>query len=133
MAMDGKQILVLADEGSGTYTAVAEQTSLSWENTVNLIEAGSKEDGHTKWIPGKKDGTVTLEAAYVPDDTAYQALKTAYQDSVSVILRRSENGTEVEEAEAWVSTMSGEAPDNERATISIEFQLNESWTEVTVA
>lgn len=132
MAMDGKNILVLADTGSGSYAAVAEQTGLSWESTTNLIEASSKDSDHTKWLPGKQDDTVSLEAAYVPDDEAYLAIKDAKSAGNSVILRRSENGTEVEEAEAFVSTISGDAPDNDRATISIEFQLNEAWTDVVV-
>lgn len=131
MAMDGKNILVLADTGAGTYAAVAEQTGLSWENTTNLITADSKDDDHTKWIAGKRDGTLSLEAAYVPDDAAYQAIKDAQASGTAVILRRSESGLEVEEAEAFVSTISGDAPDNDRATISIEFQLNEDWTTVT--
>ena len=131
MAMNGKQILVLADTGSGTYESVAEQTGVSWESTTNLITADSKDDDHTKWLPGKKDDTLSLEAAYVPDDPAYQAIKAARDNGEPIILRRSENGTEVEEAEAFVSTISGDGPDNERATISIEFQLNESWTAVT--
>ena len=36
MPMDGKQVLALADTGSGTYAAVAEQTGLSWESSRNL-------------------------------------------------------------------------------------------------
>lgn len=131
MAMDGKNILVLADTGSGSYAAVAEQTGLSWESTTNLIEASSKDDGHTKWIPGKQDDTLSLEAAYVPDDAAYKAISDAKKAGDLVVLRRSESGTEVEEAAAYVTTISGDAPDNDRATVSIEFQLNESWTAVT--
>lgn len=131
MAMDGKNILVLADTGAGVYAAVAEQTNVSWESTTNLISADSKDSDHTKWIPGKKDDTLSLEAAYVPDDTAYQAIKDAKAAGTSVILRRSESGVEVEEAEAFVSTISGEGPDNDKATISIEFQLNEDWATVS--
>lgn len=127
MAMDGKQILVLAETGTGTYEAVAEQTGVSWESTRNLIEATSKDDGHTKWIYGKADDTLSLEAAYVPEDTAYQAIKTAMDAGETVVLRRSENGTDIEEAEALVSSISYDGPDNDKATCSISFQLNESW------
>ena len=131
MAMDGKQILALVDTGSGTYEPMGEQTGLSWENSTNLIEVSSKDSGHTKWVAGKRDGTVSLEAFYVPNDTAYQAFKDAQKNGEPIILRRSEDGTEVEEAEAFVSTISGDAPDNDGATVSIDFQLNEDWAEVT--
>lgn len=131
MAMDGKNILVLAESAPDTFAAVAEQTGLSWESTTNMIEASSKDDGHTKWIAGKKDDTLSLEAAYVPGDDAYKSLKAAQANGELVVLRRSESGLEVEEAAAYVTSISGDAPDNDRATVSIEFQLNESWTEIT--
>lgn len=129
MAMDGKQILILVEDGSD-FKPVAEQTGLSWENTTNLIEASHKGSDHTKWIPGKRDGTVSLEAAYVPDDTAYQALKSAQRNGEEVVLRRSEKEDEVEEVTAFISSISGDAPDNDRATVSIEFQLNSDWESV---
>lgn len=137
MAMDGRQILVLVpvDDGSGgtEYKPVAEQTSVSWENTHNLIDASNKDSGHTQWIYGKEDDTVSLEALYVPDDEAFQALKEAKKNRQNVILRRSEKGTEVEEAEALIETISVEGPDNDNSTVTIDFQLNESWTEVSTS
>jgi TP901-1 family phage major tail protein len=131
--MDGSLILVLVETAANVFSPVAQQTGLSWESTRNLIEATSKDSDHTKWVYGKKDDTVSLEAAYVPTDTAYQALKTAMKDGTMVILRRSEDGDEIEEAEALVSSISGDAPDGDKATISIEFQLNEEWQVVPVA
>lgn len=137
MAMDGRQILVLVpvDDGAGgtEYKPVAEQTSVSWENTHNLIDASNKDSGHTQWIYGKEDDTVSLEALYVPDDEAFQALKEAKKNRQNVILRRSEKGTEVEEAEALIETISVEGPDNDNSTVTIDFQLNESWTEVSTS
>lgn len=136
MAMDGAQVLVLVpvDDGTGTmeYKPVAEQTSLSVENTHNLIEATSKDSTHTKWLYGKEDDTMSLEALYVPDDQAMKAIRDAKKNREMVILRRSENGTEVEEAEALIETMSYEWPDNDNSTVAVDFQLNESWREVTV-
>lgn len=128
--MDGSLILVLVETAANTFTPVAQQTGLSWESTRNLIEMTSKDSDHTKWAYGKKDDTVSLEAAYVPDDTAYLALKTAMKNGTSVVLRRSEDGENVEEAEALVSSISADAPDGDKATVSIEFQLNEEWQTV---
>ncbi len=125
--MDGSLILVLVETTTGTFTPVAEQTGLSWESTRNLIEATSKDSDHTKWVYGKKDDTVSLEAAYVPTDTALKAIQTAKKAGATIILRRSEDGTAVEEAEALVSSISGDAPDGDKATVSISFQLNEEW------
>jgi TP901-1 family phage major tail protein len=132
-AKDGASVLVLVPDPNspGSYIPVAEQTNLSRESSRNLIEASSKDSDHTKWIYGKKDDTVELEALYVPNDAAMQALRNAQENKEIVVLRRTEDGTAVEQAEALVSTISDEFPDNDVSTVSVEFQLNTSWTPVS--
>lgn len=138
MAMNGTSILLLVDvdpykqtpSGSPDYQAVAEQTSLSTENSTNLIEASHKGEGHTKWIAGRRDGTITLEALYVPSDDGYKALKAAQKAGDKIMARRSEDGTEIEEVELFVSSIGEEFPDNDSSTISAEFQKNGDWTTV---
>lgn len=132
--IDGAAVLVLVNLGDDVtpkWTPVAEQTNLSTESTRNLIEASSKDSDHTKWIYGKQDDTVSLEALYVPNDAAFKALEDAMKNKESVVLRRTENGTDIEEATALVSTISKEWPDNDASTVSVEFQLDEPWTPIT--
>lgn len=132
--IDGAAVLVLVnlgDDVTPNWTPVAEQTNLSTESTRNLIEASSKDSDHTKWIYGKQDDTVSLEALYVPNDAAFKALEDAMKNKETVVLRRTENGTDIEEATALVSTISKEWPDNDASTVSVEFQLDEPWTPIT--
>lgn len=132
--IDGAAVLVLVnlgDDVTPNWTPVAEQTNLSTESTRNLIEASSKDSDHTKWIYGKQDDTVSLEALYVPNDAAFKALEDAQKNKEPVVLRRTENGTDIEEATALVSTISKEWPDNDASTVSVEFQLDEPWTPIT--
>jgi TP901-1 family phage major tail protein len=132
--IDGAAVLVLVnlgDDVTPNWTPVAEQTNLSTESTRNLIEASSKDSDHTKWIYGKQDDTVSLEALYVPNDAAFKALEDAMKNKEPVVLRRTENGTDIEEATALVSTISKEWPDNDASTVSVEFQLDEPWTPIT--
>lgn len=132
--IDGASVLVLVnlgDDVTPNWTPVAEQTNLSTESTRNLIEASSKDSDHTKWIYGKQDDTVSLEALYVPNDAAFKALEDAQKNKEPVVLRRTENGTDIEEATALVSTISKEWPDNDASTVSVEFQLDEPWTPIT--
>lgn len=132
--IDGAAVLVLVnlgDDVTPNWTPVAEQTNLSTESTRNLIEASSKDSNATKWIYGKQDDTVSLEALYVPNDAAFKALEDAMKNKESVVLRRTENGTDIEEATALVSTISKEWPDNDASTVSVEFQLDEPWTPIT--
>lgn len=134
MAMNGTSVLVLAQTGTdGTtgdpiYTAVGEQTNLSTESTTNMIAADSKDSGHTKWLPGKQDDTASLEALYVPSDTAYKAIETAKKNGELIYLRRSEDGVNVEEAPAYVQSISKNFPDNDNSTVTLSFQLNDFWT-----
>lgn len=132
--IDGASVLLmvnLGDDETPNWTAVAEQTGLSTENSRNLIEASSKDSDHTKWIYGKQDGTVTLESLYVPNDAAFKAIEEAMNNKEIVILRRTENGEDIEEATALVSTISKEWPDNDASTCSAEFQLDEPWTPIS--
>lgn len=129
MAIDGAAVLVLADVG-GVYTPVAEQQGLSRESSRNMIETSHKQADHTQWIYGKKDDTLTLDALYVPGDAAMQTLRAAMGNKTVIVIRRSENGTEIEQATALISTISDEWPDNDASTVSVEFQLSSSWEAV---
>jgi hypothetical protein len=81
-------------------------------------------------LPGKRGDTIELEAFYVPNDTAYGLLKTAYDNGELIVVRRSEDGVSVEEASAWIGSISRNAPDGEAATVTISLTLNEDWTAV---
>lgn len=126
MAVNGTQILLLAKTGS-TYTAIAEQTGLSLESSSNLIEVSSKNSNHTKFIYGREDDTLSLEALYVPGDAGLKALTDSRKNRVPVVIRQSENGVDVEEAQALVEKISVEYPDDDVATVSVDLQLIESW------
>jgi Phage major tail protein 2. len=137
MAMNGAQVLVLVktaeDDGMGNpvYTPVAEQTGLSSEESRNLIETAAKGDDHMKHEYGRMSSTVELEALYVPNDQALQAIRNALHNKEEVILRRSENGVDVEEARAKVESISSEWPDEDNSTVSVTFQLQEPWRPVS--
>lgn len=126
MAVNGTQVLLLAKTGA-TYTAVAEQTGLSMESSSNLIETSSKNSNHTKFIYGREDNTLSLEALYVPGDSGLKALTDSRKNRVPVVIRRSENGVDVEEAQALVEKVSVEFPDDDVATVSVDLQLIEAW------
>ncbi|HEY8414406.1 MAG TPA: phage tail tube protein [Thermaerobacter sp.] len=135
--MNGAQVLVLVktgeDQTSGQpiYTPVGEQTGLSSEESRDLIEAAAKGDDHMKHLYGRASTQVELEALYVPNDEAFLAIRDAYRNKAEVILRRSEDGQHVEEARAKVESISSEWPDNDSSTVSVTFQLQEPWREVT--
>jgi hypothetical protein len=46
-----------------------------------------------------------------------------------VTVARTEDGVQVEEAQAVVTSLSGEAPDQDAATMAAELTVNGEWTE----
>lgn len=133
MALDGAQVLLLVNTGtdaSPNYVEVGQQTNLSKETTRNLIETTSKEDDHQKFIYGKQGDTVTLESLYVPNDSAMSALRDANDNKNNIKIRRKEQGSEVEEADALVETISDEWPDNDNSTTSVDLTLDGAWTSI---
>lgn len=143
MAMNGSQVLLFvydkdydpAANGNkfpDKYIPVAEQTSLSEELSVNLIEAGSKDSAHQKYLYGKAEGTISLEALVVPNPSAdkkgYLVLKHSKQQRKPVFIKRAvydgATMSHVEYAEALVETISTEYPDDDVATLSVDLVLN---------
>ncbi|MFS8573317.1 MAG: phage tail protein [Clostridia bacterium] len=134
--LNGSAVLVLVQTGTDPtsgqpiFEAVAKQTGLSDETSRELIDDSAKGDDHVSHLYGRAESSVELEAAYVPNDTAFQALRQAYLNKEDVVLRRTENGTEVEEARAKIESISRDFPDNDRSTVTISFQLQEFWRPV---
>lgn len=124
--MNGADVLVLI-EG----TLVGSQRDVSFEETSESIDTSSKDSRARRVIPGRYSATMSLDALYVPDDTAYLALKAAMRDGTLVTVRRQEEGSALEEAEAVVTSLSEEGPDQDAATVSVSFDIDGEWEEVT--
>lgn len=127
MAMNGAQVLLLVETAPNVFTAVGEQTGLSIEQSVNLIEAGTKADSHQKYIGGRMEGSLSLEALYVPSDAAFGALKNAFKNRQVIKVRKSEGAT-IYQADALVETISEEYPDDDVATVSVDLKLNTEFS-----
>lgn len=135
--MNGTEILLLVNTGTEaapTYTVVGSQRDMSREETSEEIDVSSKTGGRAKRvIAGRYGSTMSLDALYVPDDASYLALKNANRDGDLILVRVSEEGVEVEEADALVTGISGEFPDQGAATISVDLTIDGEWTEVEVS
>ncbi|AUS10127.1 hypothetical protein C1X05_15690 [Laceyella sacchari] len=127
MATNGSTVLLMVKEGTN-WIAVGEQTGLSIEELVNLIEAGHKGLTTQQYVYGKKEGSISLEGLYVKDDAGYLALKNAFKNRTAIMVRRQENGVNVEDVECLIESMSTEFPDDDVSTISVELKMNGEWT-----
>jgi TP901-1 family phage major tail protein len=133
MAMSGTEVLLYVNTGTETapvWTVIGSQRSLSREETTEEIDVSTKDSRAGRYLPGRYGSTVSLEALYVPDDTAYQLLKAAMRAGERVQVQVWEQGIAVEEADAIVTSISEEYPDQAEATISVDLRIDGEWREV---
>lgn len=131
MAFSGSNVLLYAKDG-GSYIEVGYQTGLSAEESTNLIEVSYKNKTHTHFIPGKDDGKLTLEALHVVSDQGLQALKNAHRNQQPIYIQRQENGGKTQYNQALIESYKVENPDEDVATISVELQLTQDWSDTAL-
>jgi len=131
--MDGTDILILVNTGTPSvpvYEALATQRTMSDTDNRTVIDLSAKGDDHDYVEVGRQTNSLTVECVYDPEDDAYEAVKAAYAAKGDLLVRRSENAVDVEEATAKVSGMSKAGPDQAPATVSLELRLKTAWTTV---
>jgi len=147
MALNGSEVFVFVydkslEEGyDGKYAFVGEEKSNSVEQSNNLIEAHGKKDGHVKFVYGKQDGKLSVEALYDPahqagnaDQSGLLVLKKSKKAKkpVELMIARAvpdgEGGYTLSDKEygvGYVESISYDYPDEEMSTVSIEIQLTD--------
>lgn len=126
MAMNGTDILILIDDGTG-LEVVGSQRGASFSESTDEIDVSSKDSRAKRVLPGRYSAGVSGEALYVPSDTAYQMLKDAMRNGTTVIVTREEAGVYLESAEAIVTSLGEEGPDQGEATVSFELVIDGEW------
>lgn len=131
--MNGSDVLILVNTGtplSPVYEAVGSQRNASITESTATRDSSSKDSRAQRVDPGRYSSTFTLEALYIPTDDGYQALLAAMRNGEKVLVRVSEDGMEVEEAEAVITTLTRNYPDQETSTFSADFTVDGFWTSV---
>lgn len=128
--MNGTDILLYAAVG-GVQTVIGSQRGVTFDESSAEIDVSSKTARSGRYISGRYGATVTLDALYVPTDTAYLVLKAAVRSGDAITIRRMEEGVSLEEADAIVTSLSESGPDQAEALVSISLRIDGDWTEVT--
>jgi len=126
MAMNGSDILVAIDGD-----VVGSQRDVSWEETAEEIDISSKDSRAGRYLSGRYGSTMSLEALYVPTDTAFLALQSALRNGTTVEVWRSELGAYEESADAIVTALSMNGPDMAESTASISLRIDGEWASGT--
>ena len=134
MAMNGTNILLLvntATPGAPVYEVVGSQRDATFEETTDEIDVSSKDGRAKRVLPGRYSATISLDALYVPSNSAYQALQDAMRNGTLIKVLREEGGVSLEEATALVTSLSEAGPDQGEATVSIALTIDGEWVEIT--
>ena len=133
MAKNGADILLMVNVGTEAmpqYLAVGSQRDFSREETTEEIDASSKDSRTARVIAGRYGSTISLEALYVPTDEGYLALRNAMRNGDLIKVRISDENTPTEEADALITSLSEEYPDQAEATVSCDLTIDGEWAEV---
>jgi len=124
--MNGADVLILIDG-----VLVGSQRDASFDESSESIDLSSKDSRAKRVEYGRYSATFSLEAVYVPSDVAYQSLRDACRDGTMVTIRRQEEGSALEEADAVITSVGTAAPDQDAVTVSVSGEIDGEWDEVT--
>jgi TP901-1 family phage major tail protein len=133
MAKNGADVLLLVNTGTDqapTYTVVGSQRNLSRQEANEEIDVSSKASRARRVLAGRYSSSLSLEALYVPSDQAYLALRDAMRNGDLIKIRIEDDSVAVEEADALITSMSEEYPDQAECTISCDLTIDGEWAEV---
>ncbi len=139
-ALVGNDGLLYVDPGDGTPVLVGFQRGLTHEQTRELIDASHKGSDHTENVLGRQSGTLTMEGLRPSPALGLEASHTALYNAqnqrqrvtLQIVERDGGDGSDnlTREAEALVSTITVEYPDNDVATFTVELALQEALATV---
>jgi len=133
MAKNGADILVLVNMGTlitPMYQVMGSQRDVTFEETNDEIDVSSKDAREKRVLAGRYSSSISLDALYVPSDSAYQVLKAAMRAGTILQLLREEMGASVEYASAIITSLSEAGPDQGEATVSASFTVDGAWVEI---
>lgn len=119
---NGTAVLVMIDGD-----VIGSQRGVTFEETTAEIDVSSKDSRAMRVVGGRYGATVSLDALYVPDDNGYERLQAAMRNGSLITVIREEEGDVLESAAALVTKLSGEAPDQDAATISATLRIDGEW------
>jgi TP901-1 family phage major tail protein len=131
--VNGTDVLLYVNTGtqqSPSYAAVGSQRNMSVEETNESIDVSSKNSRARRVIAGRYESTLSLDALYVPSDAAFLALRTAMRAGDLILVQQYEEAVGTWQASANITSMSGEYPDQDAATIAIDLDIDGEWVEL---
>lgn len=129
--MNGADVLLLVNlgtDGDPDWSVVGSQRDVTFDESTEEIDVSSKDSRARRVTPGRYGSTISLDALYVPDDSAYLELKDAMRNGDMIMVQRQELGAALEYADAVITGLSEGMPDQAEATVSIDLTIDGMWS-----
>jgi predicted secreted protein len=133
VAINGVDILLFVNTGtilSPVWEAATGQRGATFDETTDEIDASSKDSRAKRVLPGRYGSTISMDGLYMPSEATYQAVQAAMRNGTMILVRVQEEGVDVDEALALVTSLSKGAPDNDVATCDLSLTIDGEWTPV---
>ncbi|PGR08517.1 hypothetical protein COA23_09045 [Priestia megaterium] len=126
MAVRGADILILVNN-----VVVGGQQSATISESVETVETTNKlTNGFKEFEYGFGEWKISADGIYVTGDAGFTALKNAMRSKTKVTVRIREEGVDVEEGTALVTSRDLEGKYDDSATYSVELQGTGALTAV---
>jgi predicted secreted protein len=130
MAKNGASYLILVNTGTPgtpTWTAVGSQRDATITEERDLIDASSKDSDKQASLGGRYRVNLELQAVYLSGDAAYAALETAHRDGDQVQVVYSEDASNVERIDGYITSLQRSFPDQEVALADVSIGSDGDW------
>ncbi|MEE8262756.1 MAG: phage tail tube protein [Gammaproteobacteria bacterium] len=131
---NGQLFLILVDVGTSTpsFIVAAGQRDATQDETNDVIDLSSKDSGRTKDIElGRLTQTLSFTGLHIFGDAARAALIDASRNGTKIKARTEFDGSNVEEADLFVTSRSESHPDQDASLIDIAFEVSGQWAAVS--
>jgi TP901-1 family phage major tail protein len=133
VAVRGADILILVEGATpDTFIVVGGQQSATISESVETVETTNKlTNGFKEFEYGFGEWKISADGIYVSDDAGFQKLKDAMRAKTKVKVRIKEEGVDVEEGLALITSRDLEGKYDDSATYSVELQGTGALTPVS--
>jgi TP901-1 family phage major tail protein len=126
MAVSAGSFLVKVNTGtdvSPVWTAVGSQRDAKLSRSMATIDVTSKDSNNwEESLPDVRSWSIDANAMYVPDDTAYEALETAWENQALVEIMWEEANGDTFTGNAYITDFPKSAPHKDAVTIDVTFK-----------
>ena len=124
---NGRDILLVVEESPGVWVVVASQRGVTFNEERTLIDAATKDDDAMVHLYGRYSASLDLSSLWVPAEASVLALRDALRNKTTIGVRRRDDGSDIEQATAFVSSLSNDNADDDAASFSATLNISGTW------